>query len=150
MSRVVIGGDRSIPGSDPATVWALVADPSRLAEWTPLVVVGYMGRELPDAGAVFFAKGRRRRPDREALRYEYVEWVAGRSYRCAMPDGVLGQERELEVRVHAVLEDDGAHTTVQLIHRAEVARWGAAAYRVLATRRIRRALEAILRAGSGP
>ena len=143
MARVVISDDRSVPGIDPASVWALVADPARLGEWTPLTLVGYMGTELPSVGNAFFAKWHQRDADAAALRFEFVEWVAGRSYRCALSDARFATEREVEVRVHSVLEDDGAHTRVQVLHRADVAGWAATAYRAAAERRIRRALDAL-------
>ncbi len=143
MVRVVVGADRAVPGADPATVWALVADPARVSEWTPLRLVGRVGTELPAVGNVFSATRHRRSAEPEATRFQFVEWNAGRSYRCAMSEGGLATDREIEVRVHAVLEDDGAHTTVQLIHRADVPAWAAPAYRFVAERRIERALTAL-------
>lgn len=148
MGRVVVRDDRTISGADPATVWALVADPARLGDWSRLHLVGYMGRELPSVGSVFFAKRRARGADTDAVRFEFVEWVAGSRYRCAMAPGRFGEDREVEVRVHSVLEEDGAHTVVEVFHRAEVPQWAFAAYRMVAERSVRRALDGLERSCS--
>lgn len=144
MARVVAHGAREIPEADPARVWALVADPVRIGEWAPLRVVGHMGTELPAVGHAFFANWRRASPDERAVRFEFVEWVAGRSYRCAMSPAAGVEDREIEVRVHSVVESAGATTRVEIRHRAETGRWLAPGYRLLATRRIERALDSIV------
>ncbi len=136
-------GARDIAHADPARVWALVADPGRAGEWAPLRVVGHMGTELPAVGHAFFATWRRLASDRRAVRFEFVEWVAGRSYRCAMSPGPGVAEREVEVRVQSVVESAGARTRVEIRYRAEAPRWAAAAYRLFASLRIRRALDGI-------
>ncbi len=52
-------------------------------------------------------------------------------------------EREVEVRVQSVVESGGARTRVEIRHRAETPRWAATVYRLVAARRIRRALDGI-------
>ena len=126
-------------------MWALVADPGRIGEWTFLHLVGYMGTELPVVGNAFFAKQAKRAADESAARFEFVEWVAGRQYRCAMSPTRWAGEREVEVRLHSELEDDGAHSRVQLIHRAEVPTWLASSYRMAAERQIRKVLAKLAR-----
>ena len=70
--------------ADPARVWALVGDPSRLVEWAGYETVGYMGTELPGPGHKVFV-GRRifgRKLGRRSMQVEIERWDAGSGISC--------------------------------------------------------------------
>ncbi|MFQ5554662.1 MAG: SRPBCC family protein [Acidimicrobiia bacterium] len=135
MPRVVVLDGRDLPGADPARVWALVADPARAGEWTGLHAAGSMARELPTVGDAFYLTRRPESDPRRATRYQLVQWVAGRSYRCSMSSTRTASGRELEVRVHT--DPLAVSTRVEIVLRADVNRWAAAPYRAVALTRIR-------------
>jgi hypothetical protein len=88
VSSFVVREGSWLDGVDSASLWALVADPRRIGEWTPLQFVGYMGKELPEVGNAFFA-GLPRTSPRQSLRFEFTTWEAGRRYRCSVSGGRL-------------------------------------------------------------
>jgi hypothetical protein len=145
VAGIVVREHRTIADVDPAVVWALVADPAKIDEWSGAHLVGYMGRELPAVGSAFFATWRAGAPEQRAVRFEFTEWVAGNSFRCAMSPGRLGRDRHVQVAVESVLDPGGAHSHVEIVHVAEVPAWAAAFYRFLATRRVRSAIERLVR-----
>ena len=143
MPRVVVLDGVDLPGADPARVWALIADPARAGDWTGLHVAGSMSRELPTPGDAFHLTRRRGRDPRRAARYQLVRWVAGRSYRCAMPATTFASDRELEVRLHT--DPMAAFTRVEIVLRAEVSRWARAPYKAVVLARLRAVLRRLAR-----
>ncbi len=136
---------RLLEGVAPSAVWALLANPSRVGEWTGLRTVGYMGTELPSVGQVVFVAGRLV-SSRRARRVEILDWEAGHRYRCALPDRRLFTERRFEVAVTAEVEPGGAAARVELAYGAEVVAWLATPWRVVAARRLGRMLDRTERA----
>ncbi len=54
--RQVLAAAERVFDADPANVWAMIADPSRVGEWAGVVMVGYMGTELPKVGHNLFVR----------------------------------------------------------------------------------------------
>ena len=92
--------------ADPAAVWVLVADPERIAEWAPVVFVGWMGTNLPAVGHAFFVSWL----TAGARRFEIDEWEAGRRFRCLV-DRPAGH---FEVLVHTRLVSEGPRSSLEL------------------------------------
>lgn len=143
MQQVVVREGRWLEGVDSARVWALVADPERLGEWSGLHFASYMGTEIPGVGHAFFA-GPTRDP-KQALRFEIVDWEAGRRYRCDLGGSRFG-EADIEISVAEEIGEAGVATRVELTHRADVPRWLAPFYPTLAARRLRAALSGLEKA----
>ncbi len=127
MPAVVVQGGDVVSGADPATVWALVADPERVAEWAPVRFVGWMGREVPDVGQAFFVTLDKHADPSTALRLEIVEWVAGHSYRCAIgpPDERPGTDELIEVSVTTELRDHRPVARFDLTYTGSYPGWQA-------------------------
>jgi hypothetical protein len=140
VARVVVRDGRLLEGVDPAAVWTLVADPSRIGEWAGVRAVGYMGTELPAAGQVVFVAGRWV-PARRARRVEILTWEAGHRYRCGLPDGRFASERRFEVVVTAEVEPGGTSARVTVGYQAEVVAWLASLWRMRAAGRLLRMLD---------
>lgn len=141
MARVVVRGTRPVGNVDPARVWALVADPARIGEWAGVKFVSYMGKEIPERGAAFFATLRPRARAENALRFEITEWEAGHRYRCAITGPGIGDEREVEIAVDSFLASGVPTTELTITHRAQVDRWMSGPYRAMAQRRVEAALD---------
>ncbi|NNF63846.1 MAG: SRPBCC family protein [Acidimicrobiia bacterium] len=92
--------------ADPAAVWALVADPERIAEWAPVVFVGWMGTNLPAVGQAFFISWL----TDGARRFEIDEWEAGRRFRCVV-DRPAGH---FEVLVDTTVVSGGPRSSLEL------------------------------------
>ncbi|MDJ0665238.1 MAG: SRPBCC family protein [Acidimicrobiia bacterium] len=95
--------ERVIP-IDPARVWSLLGDPSRLGEWAGVRLVGYMGTELPRPGHSVFV--RRKLLRRRSKRVEIESWVAGERIVCL----VHGQPEP--VRFEMVINPEVGHDTI--------------------------------------
>ena len=95
--------ERVIP-IDPARVWSLLGDPSRLGEWAGVRLVGYMGTELPRPGQSAFV--RRKLLGRRSDRVEIESWVAGERIAC------LIHNQAEPVRFEVVIHPEVGHGTI--------------------------------------
>ena len=140
-TNIVCAAERVL-GSDPAQVWALMADPARVGEWAPLEVVGYMGTELPKSGQIVFLRTRRWRPRSRERRVEVEEWEAGSRYRCEISTEA-GSAICFEVFVTPEVTGGAIATRIRLKQRMEVAAAPSALLRRLVSRQLERRLNRI-------
>lgn len=132
--------------ADPARVWMLVADPSRVGEWAAVATVGYMGTELPREGQVVFVRTRRWQRPAAARRIEVEEWEAGARYRCVLQPSRLVPRATLDVEIHPEPAGDTVATRVKLIQRMEARSPAASGVQWLVDRRLLKLLDRIDRA----
>ena len=136
MPTVVVENGDVIEGADPASLWALVADPERVGEWAPVQFVGWMGREVPEIGHAFFATFRKGADPSSAVRFEIVDWAAGHQYRCSitrsLEDDAAVSDEMIEVTVTAEVRSGAPVARLDLCYsgrhtgwRAMLARWRA-------------------------
>ena len=128
--------------ADPTQVWALLGNPDRLSEWSGLVMVGYMGTELPKPGHVVFVQ--RRRVGAKPKRLEVESWEAGAEIRCLVH--TTEQPTQFVLAIRPEIEPSSIATRVRLTQRSAVppSVQGAAAWWM--TRQLDRMLDRIARA----
>ena len=113
---IVSVGERVID-ADPAVVWSLLANPERIAEWSGLVLVGYMGTELPQAGQNVFVK--RRSHWAKPKRVEIKSWDAGAGIKCVVH--TTPETTGFDLTIHPEVEPEAIATRVRLTQRSSVA-----------------------------
>ncbi len=128
--------------ADPTKVWSLLADPGRVDEWAGVILVGYMGTELPRVGQSVFV----RRPmwRSKAKRVEIEAWDAGAGIRClvhARTDPI-----GFELTIHPEVESESISTTVRLMQTLHVPGYLRMAARGWGDRQLSRKLDRIERA----
>ncbi len=101
-----------LPAADPARVWVFVADLFNLPKWTKARRVE-AAPDLPVAGDTLSAI-HRVVIVRHRVRYEVLDWEAGRRFRLAMSGLPLVEGAEMECRVESVVEPDRLVTVVEL------------------------------------
>ncbi len=145
MPKVVVREGRALPGIDPARVWALVADLTRLPEWVPVHNSGAMTTEAPAVGHAFFVTLRKGTDPRKALTLRVAEWEAGARYGCDVTGTALVDEGRFEVAVAGV-PHVSADTKVTLRFTGEASRWTAPMVQMVVRRRFRTALDRLEKA----
>ncbi|MCP4309055.1 MAG: SRPBCC family protein [bacterium] len=116
--QIVVVAERMVT-ADPARVWALIADPSRVAEWAGVAMVGYMGTELPKPGqTVFVRRGR----FGKTWRVNIDAWDAGSSVRCLLESDKSEGVVRFELAIHPQVTADAIVTKVRLSQRMEASR----------------------------
>jgi hypothetical protein len=141
VAPLVVREGRWLEGVDSARLWALVADPQRIGEWTPLHFVGYMGKELPEVGNAFFATLGGANPDK-AMRFEFTHWEAGRRYRCSVAGPRMIGGLAFSVAVQEEMAESAVSTRLDLELGGDVARVLHPWWRAWAARRLQRAIDA--------
>ncbi|MCP3998058.1 MAG: SRPBCC family protein [bacterium] len=138
----VVSSSERLIAVDPTQVWALLANPDRLSEWSGLTMVGYMGTELPKPGHVVFVQ--RRRVGAKPKRLEVESWEAGAGIRCLVH--TTDQATRFELAIRPQIEPSSISTRVRLTQRSAVPSFvqGAAAWWM--ARRLDRMLDRIARA----
>jgi hypothetical protein len=106
--------------ADPARVWSLIADPSRVAEWAGVVMVGYMGTELPKPGQTVFVRAARRGRLAKTWRVHIESWDAGSSVRCLVESDRSQGKIRFDLAIHPQVTRDAITTKVRLAQRLEV------------------------------
>lgn len=130
--------------ADPSRVWALVADPERLAVWAGVVTVGYMGTELPKPGQRVFVRSRHGFLRGRQRRVEIEAWRAGSAVSCAV--ATRSVPIKFDLKIEPEVGPERITTRVRLLHHSEVPAWcGAVAYWWISTR-LRRMLDRLERA----
>lgn len=142
-ARVVVRDGRLMRGSDPSAVWALVADPERVAEWAPVHQVGFMGTELPQVGHSFFVTLRKKTEPAGAMRFEITEWEAGHRYRCTIQGSRLVDNEQIDVIVTSEVDEGRPAANFELRYSADAPAWHAPIRRFEVRRRLHRAVEAV-------
>lgn len=116
--KQIVSVAEHIVDADPTSVWSLVADPERIAEWAGLRLVGYMGTELPRSGHNVFVVRKRPLLKGRPRRVEIESWDAGSGIHC-----VVHTEPEItgfELTIHPEVESDAILTRVRLVQRTHV------------------------------
>jgi len=131
--------------ADPTRVWALVADPARVGEWSAIEAVGYLGTELPKVGQIVFVRTRRWQSPTRARRVEIEAWDAGSSYRCNVEIGRVATSISFELRVTPEVTGDGVVSRVRLAQRMELPRLYVPVVRGHLNRQLERKLDRIAR-----
>ena len=142
----VLSSAESVLAADPAQVWMLVADPSRVGEWAALETIGYMGTELPRQGQVLFVRTRRWQRPAAARRVEVEEWEAGSRYRCVLEPSRSVNAATLEVVIHPEPTGEVVATRIRLMQRMEAKPQAARMVQWIVDRRLERMLDRIERA----
>ena len=106
--------------ADPARVWSLIADPSRVAEWAGVVMVGYLGTELPKPGQTVFVRTARRGRLAKTWRVHIESWDAGSSVRCLVESDRSDGKVRFDLAIHPQVTRDAITTKVRLTQRLEV------------------------------
>ncbi len=119
--RQVLAAAERVFDADPANVWAMIADPSRVGEWAGVVMVGYMGTELPKVGHNLFVRPLWWRRLARTRRVEIEAWDAGAKVRCRIHDNRWFAPIGFELSVRSEVVDDGIATRVRLVQRMDVA-----------------------------
>jgi hypothetical protein len=139
--RAIACNAQRVLDADPSRVWALVADPERLADWAGVVTVGYMGTELPKPGQRVFVKPRRV-PGRRR-RVEIESWRAGSAVSCVVTSGAVPTHYSLDVEPE--IEQGRITTRIRLRQRSEVPAWLGPVAKWLTDMRLQRMLDRIAR-----
>lgn len=143
MRRIVVGDRRRYEDVDPAAVWTLLADPSRIGEWAGVETVGYMGTELPAVGHIVFIKTGRFQKSAGARRVVVESWDAGTGFRCKV-DGVrVVGDFVLEVRLTSEVGHAARSALLEIRQAAEVPRRLEAVWRAWASHRVKRMLDRV-------
>lgn len=131
--------------ADPSAVWALVADPERIAEWAPVRQVGFMGTELPQVGHAFFVTLRKKAEAAGAMRFEITEWEAGHRYRCSIQGSRLVENEQIDIIVTSEVDEGRPAANFELRYSADGPAWLAPARRFVVRTRLHRAVESVAR-----
>ena len=120
-SRFVVATVERVLETDPAAVWALIANPERLREWAGVEMVGYMGTEMPRPGQNVFIKRRRGSEERRA---EIESWDAGTGISCLVHSG--GEPTRFRMELHPEVGHGTIGTRIRLQQRSPVSSYLAA------------------------
>ena len=140
MPDVAVRETRTLAGADPARVWSLVADLTRLPEWLPVHDAGSMTTEVPTVGQLFFVALRRGGGRKRVLRLRLAEWEAGTRYVCEVSGSSLVSNARFEVTVSGAPSSGPDGTEITLRFRGESSRWAAPLVGAEIRRRFRAAL----------
>ena len=113
--RIVVVAERVV-AADPARVWALIADPSRVSEWAGVTMVGYMGTVLPKPGqTVFVRRGR----FAKTWRVNIDAWDAGTSVGCLLDSDKSEGTVRFDLAIRPQVTRDAIVTKVRLTQQLE-------------------------------
>lgn len=139
--QTVISIAERLIDADPTRVWALLANPERVADWAAVTMVGYLGTELPQTGQSVFVQGRGRRA--KPKRVEIESWDAGAGIKCIVH--TEPQPTGFELTIHPEVEHESITTRVRLVQRSHVPAYLQVGARWWVNRQLTRKLDRIER-----
>jgi len=126
-------------GTDPAAVWVVVGDPDRLPQWAGVQAVHWSG-DLPKVGDDLSVE-----VSGSDIAVRVADWEAGRRYRVELQGVRWVDGAQLECAVESLVESNrpGAHVRIQF--GATTERWRVPLVRMMAQRRIKKAVSTLRR-----